>query len=253
MLALAAGALVVFELADVAASTTVPDLRGLPRGGVLARARRLHVRPAFSSRYSDRATGIAIAQNPAAGTRVIDGSTVRVVVSEGPPPVKVPRVVGESSGSAESRLSGARLRYRVALVPAAGSEPAVVLRQTPEPGVTVPSGSTVALSVAEAPQWRALTTFSGVDEGHSVPFRILGSQWRLSYSMNYQETCLLLVFCMGPSADVENVQTGSSVGGFELSEGNASHTFHSGPGLYRVSISGGRDTARWSMTVEDYY
>jgi hypothetical protein len=71
--------------------------------------------------------------------------------------------------------------------------------------------------------------------------------------MNYQETCLLLVFCSGPSADVENVQTGSNAGGFELSEGNATHTFHGGPGLYRVSISGGRDSARWSMTVEDYY
>ena len=31
------------------------------------------------------------------------------------------------------------------------------------------------------------------------------------------------------------------------------HTFSSGAGLYRLVVSGGRDSARWSMTVEDYY
>ena len=30
------------------------------------------------------------------------------------------------------------------------------------------------------------------------------------------------------------------------------HTFDSGPGLYRRVISGGHDSARWSMTVENY-
>jgi eukaryotic-like serine/threonine-protein kinase len=251
--ALAAGALVALQLADVAASTTVPDLRGLPRGGVLARARRMHVRPAFSARYSERASGIAIAQKPAAGTRVLDGSTVRVVVSEGPPPVRVPAVVGEPSGSAESALGSAGLRYNVTLVPAPGKEPAVVVHQAPAPGATVPSGSAVALGVSEAPRWRALTTFSGVDDGRSVPFRVLGTQWRVTYTMAYVETCLLLVYCFGPSAEADNLETGSSAGSFDLGEGSSSHTFHSGPGLYRLAISGGHDSARWSMTVEDYY
>jgi serine/threonine-protein kinase len=253
LVALAAGALVALQLADVAASTTVPDLRGLPRGGVLARARRLHVRPAFSARYSERESGIAIAQRPAAGTRVLDGSTVRVVVSEGPPPVRVPAVVGEPSGSAEGALGSAGLRYSVTLVPAPGKEPAVVVRQAPGPGVTVPNGSTVALSVSEAPRWRALTTFSGVDDGRSVPFRVLGRQWRVTYTMAYEETCLLLVYCLGPSAEADNLETGSSAGSFDLGEGSSSHTFHNGPGLYRLAIAGGRDSARWSMTVEDYY
>jgi hypothetical protein len=213
----------------------------------------MHVRPAFSARYSERASGIAIAQRPAAGTRVLDGSTVRVVVSEGPPPVRVPAVIGEPSGSAESALGSAGLRYNVALVPAPGTEPAVVLRQSPGSGATVPRGSTVALSVSEAPRWRALTSFSGVVDGRSVPFRILGKQWRVSYTMAYQETCLLVVFCFGPSAEADDVQTGSNAGSFELADGSSSHTFHSGPGLYRLAISGGRDSARWSMTVEDYY
>jgi serine/threonine-protein kinase len=253
LFALIAGALVAFLLSNVAARTTVPDLRGLPRGGVEARARRLHVRPAFSASYSDRASGISIAQNPVAGTRVLDGSTVRVVVSKGPPPVRVPGLIGRLSGSAENLLASVGLRYALTPVPAPGSEPGIVMQQSPGADATAPSASTVVLKVAEAPRWRTLTSFSGVDDGRSVPFRILGKQWRVAYNMAYQETCLLVVLCFGPSAEVQDVQTGSSSGGFELGEGNSTHTFHSGPGLYRLVVSGGRDSARWAMTVDDYY
>lgn len=186
LLALGAGILAVILLGQAAAAhTSVPELRGLPREGVEARARHLHVRPAFSSSHSTRSAGIAIAQDPSSGTRVADGATVHVVLSSGP-------------------------------------------------------------------QWRALTTFSGVDDGKSVPFRILGSKWRVTYSMSYEGSCTLLVVCFGPSAEVENLKTGASFGGFELGEGETeTHTFDGGPGLYRLAISAGHDSARWSMTVED--
>jgi eukaryotic-like serine/threonine-protein kinase len=254
LLLLAAGALTVLLLTGAAAKTTVPVLRGLPRGGVEVRARRQRVQPAFSTRYSHVAAGIAIAQDPSAGTHVADGSSVRVVLSAGPPPVRVPGVVGQPSGSAESLLASAGLRYGVTLIAAPGSKPDVVMRQSPGPAATIPQGSTVALSVAETPRWRPLTTFAGVDDGQSVPFRILGSQWKVTYSMGYTGTCLLVVVCFGPSAEARNLQTGSSFGGFELGEGESqTHTFNSGPGLYRLVVAGGRDSARWSMTVDDYY
>jgi hypothetical protein len=177
-----------------------------------------------------------------------------VVLSAGPPPVRVPRAVGQSSASAESLLATAGLRYGVTLVPAPGSAPGTVVKQSPEPAATIPRGSTVALSVSEAPSWRPLTTFSGVDNGQSVPFRILGSKWRVTYSMSYQGSCLLLVVCFGPSAEARNLHSNSTFGGFELGEGESlTHTFSSGSGLYSLHISGGRDSARWSMTVEDYY
>jgi eukaryotic-like serine/threonine-protein kinase len=253
-LLVAAGALGAFLLAGATARTTVPELRGLPRGGVQARARRLHLEPSFSTRHSGTAAGIAIAQDPSAGARIADGSTVHVILSSGPPPVSVPSVVGEPSGSAESRLASAGLRYGVTLIAGPGSKPGVVLGQTPAPAATVAHGSTVALNVAESPRWRELTSFSGVDDGRSVPFRILGSRFRVSYSMGYEGPCLLLVVCFGPSAEARNLKDGSSVGGFELGEGDSqTHTFNSGPGLYRVVVSGGRDSAHWSMTVEDYY
>ena len=41
--------------------------------------------------------------------------------------------------------------------------------------------------------------FSGVDDGRSVVFSILGRRWRVTYN-EYRGTCLLLFVCDGPSA-----------------------------------------------------
>jgi hypothetical protein len=237
------------------ARTTVPHLRGLPRAGVQVRAKRLHVNVAFASRYSEAAgAGIAIAQVPVAGLRVDEGSTVRVTLSAGPPPVKVPGVVGQAASAAAGALTKAGLRSTTTSVAAPGSKPGIVTRQSPRSGSTAPHGSTVALSVVETPQWRTLTTFSGVDDGRSVPFRIEGSQWRVTYSMSYEGSCLLLLVCFGPSATASNLKSGQSFDGFDLSSGSShAHVFDSGPGLYRVNVSGGKDSARWAMTVQDYY
>jgi len=251
---LSVAAVVVLLAAGSAARTTVPELLRLPRGGVEARAHRLHVRPLFSTRPAAVSSGVAIAQAPAPGTRVDDGSVVHVVLSSGPPPVAVPAVLGASAAAAETRLLDAGLRYRVSVIAAPGSAPSTVVRQSPGAPGPAPRGSTVALSVAELPRWRALTTFAGVDDGHSVAFRILGGRWRVRYSMSFRGACLLLVVCGGPSAEAHDLATGAGAGGFELGEGEAeTHTFNSGPGLYRLNVSGGRDSASWSMTVEDYY
>jgi serine/threonine-protein kinase len=237
------------------AKTTVPHLRGLPRAGVQARARRLHVHVAFSSRHSEHAVGgIAIAQAPGAGVRVSDGSTVHVTLSAGPAPVKVPEVVGEAASSAGAALVRAGLRYSTTSVAAPGTKPGIVTHQSPRSGVSAPHGSTIALSVAETPHWRALTTFSGVDDGRSVAFRIDGSRWRVTYSMSYEGSCLLLLVCFGPSAQASNLKSGQSFDSFDLSSGSShAHVFDSGPGLYRMTVAGGRDSARWAMTVQDYY
>ncbi len=254
VLLLGAGVVAAFLLTEQVGHTTVPELRKLPRGGVEARARRLHLQPAFSKRYAQAPAGIAIAQSPAAGIRVADESTVHVVLSAGPPPVAVPGVVGDPAATAESLIASAGLHYGSTSVAAPGSQPGVVIRQSPGPRASVPRGSTVALSVSETPYWHPLTTFSGVDDGQSVPFRILGSRWRVTYSMAFRGTCLFIVVCGGPSTKARNLAGGSTAGGFELEEGESeTHTFTSGPGLYRMMVSGGRDSARWSMTVEDYY
>jgi eukaryotic-like serine/threonine-protein kinase len=246
--------IVAVQLTSGAARTVVPELRKLPRGGVEARARRLHVRPVFTERHSETPDGIAIAQSPRPGKRVDQGTTVGVVLSSGPPPVPVPGVVGKAASTAGTTIAEAGLRYSLTRVPAPGSMPGTVVRQTPAPPAKAPRGSTVGLSVAETPEWRTLTSFSGVDDGRSVPFRILGDRWRVVYDMSFDGTCLLLVICDGPSAEANALSGGSNGGSFDLGEGeDQSHVFTSGPGLYRLEVSGGRDSAHWAMRVQDYY
>ena len=211
----------------------MPPLQGLHRPSVLARTGHAHVDAVFVSHHSHAPVGVAIAQIPDPGTRVKQGSKVRVLMSSGPPPVAVPSAVGEPLGEAEEAIAGVGLRYALHTVPAPGHTAESVLSESPSAAASVPSGSTVTLTVVAAPQWRPLTTFSGKDAGQSVPFSIRGHRWRLAYTMSYVHTCLLLVVCEGPTATVENLSTASSFGEFEFDEGGGTHyrVFDSGPGL----------------------
>jgi eukaryotic-like serine/threonine-protein kinase len=229
----------------------VPDLHGLSRRAVAGRARRTHLKTEFAHKYSSAPRGTAIDQSPASGTRVRENSTVRITLSDGPPPVALPQLVGMSAPGAQAELMRLRLRASVSQVPAPGIAAGQVTRQSPSTGTKVFPNSTVALSVAETPRWRALTTLTG---NTSVPFRIRGTRWRLVYRMSYEGTCTLIFICSGPTAHAANLSRATITGSFDLNEGSGQiWTFASGPGLYQVRISPGSDTATWSAQVQDYY
>ncbi len=171
-----------------------------------------------------------------------------------PPPVRVPRLTGESSTNARTVLRSLGLRVRISTVPAPGITPGSVTRQMPGATAEVAPGSRVRLFVAEVPSWRAVTTFSGYNGGQSVPFRIRGTHWRIVYEMNYVGTCTFIFWCSGPNAKVASLPRGSSSTQFGLSDGHDQiQDYRSGAGVYQITVSPGDDNARWSMKVEDYY
>lgn len=232
----------------------VPRFRGLTKAAVAREARRLHLRLSFANRYDSARPGTAIGQSPGAGARINDGSTVRVVLSAGPPPVKVPQLVGQGSTSATSILSSLGLSARVTSVPAPGTRPGTVTAQAPSAGSYVRSHGRIALSVAETPRWRQVTSFAGTNAGSSVPFRIRGRQWRVIYRMHYDGTCTFIIFCNGPSAQVLRMSDGTTPASFSLNEGdNQTRVVLAGPGLYEIKIQPGNDSASWSVEVDDYY
>ncbi len=72
--------------------------------------------------------------------------------------------------------------------------------------------------------------------------------------MSYVGDCTFIFFCSGPSAQAENLGGGTSAGAFDLSDGGRqAQVFSTGPGDFRLRISPGSDTARWSAWVEDWY
>jgi serine/threonine protein kinase len=251
-LALLASMVVAAVLLGRTGHTRVPVLTHLTRSAATAAARRRHLHTVYRAQYAAAAAGTVISQLPRAGARVKDGDTVRALLSLGPAPVEVPLVVKESSTDARAALAQFGLSTTVTQVPAPGISPGTVVRQTPAAGLAAPAKSSVTLLVAETPQWRPLTTFQA---RRSVPFRIRGTRWRVVYKMAYQGDCTLIFFCSGPpTAQVANLDTGSTVSPFSLGNGTGRiQTFQSGPGVYQIEVSPGDDTARWSIEVDDYY
>src|SRR5581483_9205978 len=194
LLGLVLGALLIGSARQV----RVPDVRGLTRAEIGARLRRVHLRVGLRSRYSTKRANTAFEQSPAPGSRVSEGSRVVAVVSSGPPPVAVPRIVGFSSGDARSSLGQVGLRAIVHDVPAPGVTAGTVTGQTPSAGVKLRPGATVSLSVAETPRWRTTYTFTNRIGRASAPFRIRGTHWRIVYRMSYDGVCTFIFFCNGP-------------------------------------------------------
>jgi hypothetical protein len=72
--------------------------------------------------------------------------------------------------------------------------------------------------------------------------------------MRYVGSCSFLLVCFGPGANVIKPSTGEQLDSFDLGDGSGkTHEVNSGPGVFQVTISSGRDSARWSMRVQDFY
>lgn len=91
-----------------------------------------------------------IRQDPPPGTRLEKGKSVKVVVSLGEKPVKVPNLIGKSELEAGQILG--ELGLRIGKVDYEYSENIPedrIMRQTPEPGAEVPKGSEVDIVISK--------------------------------------------------------------------------------------------------------
>jgi eukaryotic-like serine/threonine-protein kinase len=92
--------------------------------------------------------GMVVAQSPKAGTALEAKSAVVVQPSAGPDAVEVPKLVGSMLATAKANLEKAGLKVApVQWVNLAETTSYLVLRQKPEPGIKVPPGSEVTLTV----------------------------------------------------------------------------------------------------------
>ena len=93
--------------------------------------------------------GKVIDQNPDGGTRIEEGSTVRLLVSLGPEQVEVPAVVGKPLDEATQTLANAGFRWITRRVFSPDAPEGEVTKQNPRPGEQAEKGSTVALTVSK--------------------------------------------------------------------------------------------------------
>ena len=121
------------------------------QGGPDAEERRCCVRQAANT---------VTAQDPKAGTSLVEGASVRINYSTGPKPIAVPPVVGLDYSTALQQLQAAG--FAVARTDVESDKPAgIVVNQVPSGSSTAAKGSTVNLSVSNGPQTTPLPDVSG--------------------------------------------------------------------------------------------
>jgi len=96
---------------------------------------------------SGQSPGTVVSQDPVGGSSAAKGSSVSLIVAAQSSGVDVPDVTGSDASTARSKLES--LGFNVVSSGAESSQPeGTVIDQTPGPGSTVTSGSTVTIIVA---------------------------------------------------------------------------------------------------------
>jgi len=99
-----------------------------------------------SEQYSETAkAGVVLSQDPRPGTTVNSGTAVSIVVSKGPPPVTVPKLIDMPTARAVATLKKLGLVPRV--LKGAATPLNRVYSQDPAPNTDVPKGSTVTIRI----------------------------------------------------------------------------------------------------------
>ena len=126
-----------------------PDLSGLTAAAAIAGLGRADlVAVGHHSANKKTPAGQVYRQQPGAGATVARGDTVEYWVSTGPPHVKVPDVVGLSSGDATSALQARASRWTGSTWRASVRLPGEVVGQDPAAGVRARSGDSVIIKIA---------------------------------------------------------------------------------------------------------
>src|SRR5215472_6363405 len=107
-----------------------------------------NVNPSYQN--SNAPQNQVISQNPTPGSSVPKGSTINLTVSNGPPSVTVPSVVGESAGQATRDLQSAGFVVSQQFITVGDpTQNGIVQQQNPDGGTSAPRGSTVTITVAQ--------------------------------------------------------------------------------------------------------
>jgi serine/threonine protein kinase len=139
----------------------MPSLQGKPEAEAVNALKPLKVKLAFNRPFVDGTqAGIVLDTRPVAGAKVHEGSTVRMTVSQGPPPVGVPDLTNLPKAAATDKLVAAGL--------AVGNVTNTYNEQIPagtvlewSPKGEVPKHSAIALTVSAGPKPRTVQNVAG--------------------------------------------------------------------------------------------
>ncbi|MDO8731786.1 MAG: Stk1 family PASTA domain-containing Ser/Thr kinase [Actinomycetota bacterium] len=124
----------------------VPSIIGKKLVGATAALKSVGLVASVTRTYSETvAKGRVMSVKPAVGATVNSGTTAELTVSDGPPPVVVPKLIDMRRKDAIAALT--KLGLKVDVVSGQATPLNRVYSQTPAPGTQIPKGSTVTIRV----------------------------------------------------------------------------------------------------------
>ena len=139
-------------------TVTVPDVRGQTLQQAKFHLQKRNLVPDVVVRASDQPKGDVISQDPGAGTKVDENTTVHLVVSGGPQQVTVPDITGKTPDEAKKVLKDAKLKLgdQLGSVPSDTIPKDQIVSQSPSADATVGVGTAVDYNVSSGPAQTAV-------------------------------------------------------------------------------------------------
>jgi beta-lactam-binding protein with PASTA domain len=128
----------------------VPDVVTLTKSSAEKQLEARGFQVVIVEKESDQTEGQVLAQTPAGGTKVDEGSRVTLTVAKAKPKVTVPDVTGQDEASARAALEGRKLKVKVKHQDTTDqTQDGQVLDQNPASGTEVTEGDTVTIVVGQ--------------------------------------------------------------------------------------------------------
>ena len=148
----------------------VPDVTGrtLPKARDLLRQAGLHV-GAVKKEYNERVDeGLVVGQSVKGDAEAPIGSDIDLLISKGPAPVPVPKVIGLTQGEATAALQALGFGVSVQEEFSEKVDKGVVISQTPAKGTVYQPGNAVTIVVSKGPPEFAMPSVVGMSRDSAV-------------------------------------------------------------------------------------
>lgn len=147
----------------------VPNVVGQDVGAAKSSLKNHHLKPAVHKQRSNKAVGVVLAQNPAAGDSIARSSTVTLTVSGGPGQTTVPDITGKKLAAATNALKAAHLQLGSQTQQSSDSVPkGAIISQDPPLGSQVSRGSTVSVEVSSGTATITVPSVTGLSQNDAV-------------------------------------------------------------------------------------
>src|SRR3954468_8921233 len=141
----------------VTAKSNVPKVTGIRLQSAEFQLKEAKLGEKVVRRDSTKPRNTVVGQAPQADKHVVQGTVVTLVVSNGPPGAKLPKLVGLAAADAVTKLQALGFTATLHQVSAQGA-PGTVVSQSPLPGKRAKRGTAVVLQVVKGTPNQATTT-----------------------------------------------------------------------------------------------